>query len=144
MRKILILKGIPASGKSTYAKQFVKDNEGWVRVCKDDIRLLYGLPFSWRFEKLVRIAEVNLVHQALNQDYNVVVDSTNLKPRDLTKWNTIATEVNAEIEVKFFEVSLEEAIKRDSLRECTVGKEVVTTFYNQYYELSNNQGSGEA
>jgi predicted kinase len=30
--KILILIGIPASGKSTWSKDFVRNNEKWVRV----------------------------------------------------------------------------------------------------------------
>lgn len=35
MSKLLMLKGLPASGKSTYAKEL--SDKGWIRVNKDDI-----------------------------------------------------------------------------------------------------------
>lgn len=38
MPKLLVLKGLPASGKSTYAKELV--NKGWKRVNKDDLRAM--------------------------------------------------------------------------------------------------------
>jgi len=41
MQKIEILVGIPASGKSTYAKSVVaKDPNGWVRINNDNIRAM--------------------------------------------------------------------------------------------------------
>ena len=36
--KLLILIGIPGSGKSTWAKDYVKYNDNWVRVNRDDFR----------------------------------------------------------------------------------------------------------
>src|SRR5207245_9019847 len=36
--KLLLLKGLPASGKSTYAKELVL--KGWKRVNKDDLRAM--------------------------------------------------------------------------------------------------------
>lgn len=39
--KLLILVGISGSGKSTYAKNFVKDNPSYCIVSRDDFR--YGL-----------------------------------------------------------------------------------------------------
>ena len=39
MKKLLMLKGLPASGKSTYAKELVKE-QGFVRANKDDLRAM--------------------------------------------------------------------------------------------------------
>lgn len=36
--KILVLQGPPASGKSTFAKEFVKDKPDWIIVSRDEIR----------------------------------------------------------------------------------------------------------
>ena len=36
--EILILIGIPASGKSTWSKEYVRKNPNWVRVSRDDFR----------------------------------------------------------------------------------------------------------
>jgi len=37
--KVLILKGLPASGKSTYAKELVAKGN-WKRINKDDLRAM--------------------------------------------------------------------------------------------------------
>ena len=35
--KLLLLKGLPASGKTTFAKELVRKDGNWVRVNKDDL-----------------------------------------------------------------------------------------------------------
>ena len=40
--KLLVLQGIPASGKSTYARELVKNSGAWVRVNRDDLRNMRG------------------------------------------------------------------------------------------------------
>lgn len=43
MSKLIITRGLPASGKSTWAKQWVlEDPEHRVRINQDDIRLMLG------------------------------------------------------------------------------------------------------
>jgi predicted kinase len=36
--EVLVLIGIPGSGKSTWAKDFVSNNSDWIRVNRDDFR----------------------------------------------------------------------------------------------------------
>lgn len=36
--KILVLQGVPASGKFTWAKEFVSSRLGWVIISRDSIR----------------------------------------------------------------------------------------------------------
>ena len=38
--KLIMTKGLPASGKSTWAKQYLDDNPGTKRVNKDDLRAM--------------------------------------------------------------------------------------------------------
>ena len=35
---MIVLQGCPASGKSTWAKEFIKDKPNWVIVSRDEIR----------------------------------------------------------------------------------------------------------
>ena len=37
--KLLILVGAPGSGKSTFARYFIRTEDNWVRVTREDIRL---------------------------------------------------------------------------------------------------------
>jgi adenylate kinase family enzyme len=53
MNTILILQGLPGSGKSTHAKILVAKG-GWTRVNKDDLRsMLHNAKWSKGNEKLV-------------------------------------------------------------------------------------------
>jgi predicted kinase len=50
--KLMILCGLPASGKSTHADRLRK--EGWSIVCPDDLRkVLHGEPFRPEAEPMV-------------------------------------------------------------------------------------------
>lgn len=79
--KVLLLRGLPASGKSTYAKELVSKNHNWVRVNKDDLRaMMNNGEFSWKLEKQIVKAERELAENALKLGKNVIVDDTNFNP----------------------------------------------------------------
>lgn len=132
MKKILMLKGLPASGKSTYAKELVA--QGWKRVNKDDLRLLIDNgKWSRANEERIRDVETQLVHYFLSAGFNVVVDDTNFAYEDF--WKSVAKLAGAEFEMKYFEVSVHEAVKRDALRgEKSVGSDVIWNMYRTYVE----------
>ncbi len=148
MQKIIILKGIPASGKSTYAKQLVKENpEKYKRINRDDLRwMLDEYHFSKDNEKFVKKLRDSIIIQALQAGKNIIVDDTNIAERhhkrigDLAREYTKKTGKKVEIEVKAFDISLEEAIKRDAKRENPVGKKVITKMYKHLKGEKNDRG----
>ena len=131
---MLILSGIPASGKSTFAKQFVKENDGWVRINKDDIRRMFGEYWLPKRESLVEDAEYSIAEDAAFFGWNIIVDDTNLNPKYIKVWKDFANDFKYEIEYKEFKVSLEQALEWDSKRENPVGENVIKGFYKKYYE----------
>jgi predicted kinase len=143
MPKVLILKGLPASGKSTYARELV-DRGNWVRVNKDDLRLqLHNSKWSKNKEKIVESARDAIIVTALKAGQNVVVDDTNFSPRHKRRITQVVDEVrhdlhtSIEIEEKFFEIDVEEAIARDAKRRPdivhkTVGAKIIRSMYNQF------------
>jgi predicted kinase len=131
-KKLLILQGIPASGKSTWSRNFIKGKTDWFRVCRDDIRNMRGDYWIQEQERLIETMEDALVAYAMGQDLNVLVDATNLNPKIISKWKTMASNFEYDIEFLMFYISLEEAIERDSKRDRQVGEEVIKRFYNQY------------
>lgn len=131
---MLILSGIPASGKSTFAKQFVKENDGWVRINKDDIRRMFGEYWLPKRESLVEDAEYSIAEDAAFFGWNIIVDDTNLNPKYIKVWKDFANDFKYEIEYKEFKVSLEQALEWDSKRENPVGENVIRGFYKKYYE----------
>ena len=133
MSKLIILKGIPASGKSTWAKQWVEeDPKTRVIVNRDSIRRGLGVYWVQSREGLISDLEYEMVKIAMSWGYDICLDSTNLNAKYFNKWIELSKEENYEIEYKQFDISLEEALERDKNREFPVGEKVINQFYNKY------------
>jgi len=129
--KLLALRGLPASGKTTYAKELV--NKGWVRVNKDDMRaMLNNSKFSKDNESYILSLRDEIIISSLVQGKNVVVDDTNLDPKHLIAFESIAGEFLADFEIRFFDVDVRECIKRNKLRPNPVPDKVIYTMYERY------------
>ena len=82
MSKLIICRGLPASGKSTWAKQWVlEDPEHRVRINQDDIWLMLGKYWVPSREKLVQEIQFDAVVEALSKEFDVVIDNTNLNKK---------------------------------------------------------------
>ena len=144
MSKFIICRGLPASGKSTWAKQWVlEDPEHRVRINQDDIRLMLGKYWVPSREKLVQEIQFNAIIEALNREFDVVIDNTNLNNKVLDQFNRlIRTFEDYEIEYKdFFDTPLSVCIERDKNRDLQVTEKVIRSFYNNYkdkYPLNGN------
>ena len=135
MSKLIICRGLPASGKSTWAKQWVlEDPEHRVRINQDDIRLMLGKYWVPSREKLVQEIQFDAVVEALSKEFDVVIDNTNLNKKVLDGFDRlIKTFENYEIEYKdFFDTPLSVCIERDKNRDLQVTEKVIRSFYSNY------------
>lgn len=128
--KLLCLKGLPASGKSTYAKEL--ESRGWVRVNKDDIRKEFFPDYTFKDEKEVVYMEDAEIIAELREGNNVVVDDTNFAPKHQQRLEKIAKEEDADFEVLFIDTPLEECIKRNRKRANSVPMEAILNMYRKY------------
>lgn len=129
--KLLMLKGLPASGKSTHAKKLADD--GWVRVNKDDLRaMLNNGKWSGKNEQYVLQLRDQIVSDSLAAGKSVVVDDTNLAPKHAERLKQLAQEHGAAFETKFFDVDVEECVRRDLARPASVGEKVIRDMYKQF------------
>jgi len=137
MQKILLLKGLPASGKTTYAKELLKKGN-WKRVNKDELRsMIDDGAWSKKKEQFILNTRDMLVSQAIEYGYNIIVDDTNFAPKHLSVMEAIADRAircghEVIIETKVFDVGVDECIKRDLVRPNSVGSRVIRKMYNQY------------
>ena len=129
-RKLLMLKGLPASGKSTYAKEL--ESKGWARVNKDDIRKEYFPDYTFKDEKEVVYMEDAEIIAELREGNDVVVDDTNFAPKHQQRLEKIAKEEDADFEVLFIDTPLEECIKRNRKRANNVPMEAILNMYRKY------------
>ena len=135
MATLYMLKGIPASGKSSWAKAEVERRVGKVvRVSKDDIRVLLhgGIWRGSKTEKQVVEAESALISTFLTRGVDVIADSTNLQPPHEPRLRELANAHSAEFVIKDFPIDVEEAIKRDLKRERPVGEAVIRRMWMDY------------
>lgn len=128
--------GIPASGKTTESKRFISENPGWVRVSRDDFRfMLKDLPqLDNRSEELVNDLMINSIRTSLLAGFNVIVDNTHCRLKYI---NDMVKALNdlAEIQFQVFDIELEEAMKRDALRDRPVGPIVIGRMHENYLKL---------
>lgn len=132
--KVLFLKGLPASGKSTFAKDLVaKDPGTWVRVNKDSLRtMLHDGKWSKGREKTVQAMQRAMADAALAQGLSVIVDDTNFAPKHEEAYRQMAERHGAEFEVKLFDTSVDECIERDAKRPDSVGKDVILRMFHDH------------
>lgn len=129
--KLLMLKGLPASGKSTHAKRLADD--GWVRVNKDDLRaMLHNSKWSKQNEQQVLQLRDRIVSDSLALGKSVVVDDTNLAPKHALRLKELAKKYGATFETQFFDVPIEECIERDLGRLNSVGEKVIRSMHKQF------------
>src|SRR5690349_11867040 len=80
-RKVILTKGLPASGKSSWAKDYLKKNPNTKRINKDLLReMLDFSAHSSGKEKQIIAARNLLLESMLAAGFSVIVDDTNLNP----------------------------------------------------------------
>lgn len=137
--KILILIGIPGSGKSTWAKEFVRSNESWTRVCRDDFRemLKNSGVVENKVENIINELVDATIEQSLLKKMNVIIDNTNLKVKYI---NDIIEKFkySADIDYRVFDISLDKAIERNNNRTKNVGKPMLVKMNAEYKILMDS------
>lgn len=130
--KLIITRGLPASGKSTFAKAWVlEDPKNRIRVNRDDIRWMLGPYWVPSREDLVTRIENMMVQSAFSSGYSVIVDATNFRKTERFV-NMMPSDYTVEVK-DFTDVPIEECIRRDSTRdEGCVGEEVIRGMYDKY------------
>lgn len=135
---VVICRGLPASGKTTYARDWVAaDIENRVLVEKDEIRrdsrLFEGGEYVHKRgdESIVLKERDRLIADALSHGKSVVSSDTNLVQKHVAKISSIARKYGAKIEiVSFLDVPLKELLDRDKKRENSVGEQVIRSMFH--------------
>ena len=136
---IIVLTGVPASGKSTWAKEYASEHLDTVIVSRDEIRQATGKYWVPDRENYISEVEEFQIRSAIKNNLNVIIDATNLNPKTVEKWNNLAVELNQKIEFKPFFIDFKTALERDQSRSRQVGKKVLISFFSKYFpeELIN-------
>ena len=137
MASLTITRGLPGSGKTTWAKE----QPHLVRVNRDDLRrMLHGGAVTdpelrGRAERQVSAAHHAAVEGLLRAGAHVVCDDTNLRSRVVREFAELAARCGAHFTVRdFTDVPVEECVRRDALRtgDSHVGEEAIRGMFLRY------------
>jgi predicted kinase len=127
--KLTLTVGLPASGKSTWAKQELERDNDTVIITKDDLRLFFAYTGN-REKKVLKLR--NLLTREYLKESNVIWADTNLNPVHGETAEIICQETGSKLEFKPMLTSLEDCIKRDNARANGVGEKVIKDMYYKY------------
>ncbi|MFY1673018.1 AAA family ATPase [Plantactinospora sp. WMMB334] len=137
--RLIVTRGLPASGKTTFARKL---QPGVVRVNRDDLRrMLHGerLFTQWA-EGQVTVVQRAQVEALLRAGVDVCVDDTNLRSRTVRDWAQLAARFGADLEVHdFTDVPVQECVRRDAERpeRERVGEEAIRRLHDRYLSGRN-------
>lgn len=126
MPSLIIMRGLPASGKTTKAEEIARDNGNCVRLNKDLLRkMLHFDKFTDKNEAMTNAAEMALARMFLESNKNVIIDDTNLNTKVFQKWESLAGELDLEFHVFPINTPIWECVRRDKIRNNSVGQDVI-------------------
>lgn len=130
--------GISSSGKTTWAEKFVSENPSWVNINRDDVRftLFTNGVRDWGKYKFSkgnenRVTEVcnQKIYDAAAEMKDIIISDTNLNSNTRNRLTEILYNLGYDVSFKVFDISFEEACKRNNQREGGISQ---TTLYTQY------------
>ena len=132
-RQLVICIGVPASGKSTWSKEHIRRNPDWVRINRDDYRLMLkdAQMCDPKIESMISELVTVAIRKSLARKLNVIVDATNLRAKYINEFID-EFKHEADIDFRIFDISLAKAIERDNGRVAKVGEAVIKKMYENY------------
>jgi predicted kinase len=116
--KAVIFTGLQASGKSTFYKQRFADTH--IRINLDMLKK------RWR--------ETVILHACLGAKLPFVIDNTNMSRDDRSRYIPLAKAHKFEVVGYFFEIPLEECLRRNAKRPKPI-PEVALHYFNRWLEI---------
>ena len=142
MSKLIICRGIQGSGKSTFAKEWAKeDPKNRVRFNWDDMRNMMGEYWVPERENtgIMKTLRASFLNEMMQKGWDIIIDNMNLNPKDwefyegvVKSFNETNSGIKYEIEYKDFFIPVEECIRRDAMRPNPIGESVIISTWKRY------------
>lgn len=140
---LILLCGIPGSGKTTYAEKYINEHDNTIHISSDKIREeLWGNESIQGDNNEVFSLMQSRAIEALNNGQSVVYDSTAVTRRDRSYIISLCPKF-AKIECHIIWAPIETCIERDATRERIVGKEVIDKMLKRFQAPYYDEGIDE-
>lgn len=139
--KLILLVGAPASGKSTWAANFVSTRPNFTIIASDTIRReLYGNEATQgKPQEVFNIVRLR-VEENLALGRDVIVDATNMSRKDRRTYFSLAKKYGATVEARVFATSYEECVRRNANRERVVPEAVIYRMFCRFEPPVRGEG----
>lgn len=134
MLTVILTVGLPASGKSFFAKNLIEKNPGkYKQINKDELRLMLdNSKYSKDNEKFILKVRDQLILMSLENGKNVIISDTNLGGSHIEHITQLVKGKAKVVIEDFTDVPLEVCIERDLKRLNSVGEKAIRKMYNQF------------
>jgi predicted kinase len=123
---IYIAVGLPGSGKSTYAKNFIKDKD-IEYLSSDELRAVYGKDETDQSVTSIVFGHIKRkVDEFLKDGKNVLVDATSVNRKERSDYIKTAKKYGAKVVAIVFKMDRQGLIDRNKKRGEQGGREVPT------------------
>ena len=137
--KLIILCGIPGSGKTAYGQKWVAENSG-LHLSSDAIRKeLYGDESTQGNPHEVFSLMQKRAVEALNNGFDVIYDATSVTRKDRSGIIAACPKF-VQIECHIIWAPIETCIERDAARERTVGQAVIDKMLKRFQPVFYDEG----
>lgn len=135
MRTIILTKGLPGSGKTTWAVEEVRKNPGkYIRVNRDLMRKMLLCGEGNRvMEDMITLFRDRMVECSLAKGFDIILDDTNLGDRHFNSMVKAATRVgDVQVIEKYFDVPLMDALANNKKRENPVPEHIIQRMFEKF------------
>ena len=139
---LILLVGIPGSGKTTYAKKYIEEHlhRNTIHLSSDKIREeLWGNEATQGDNNKVFSLMQSRAIEALNNGFDVIYDATNITRKDRSYIIALCPKF-VKIEAHIIWAPIETCIERDAARERTVGKAVIDKMLKKFHPVYYDEG----
>jgi|AGTN01.1.fsa_nt_gi Predicted kinase len=135
LKKLILLIGIPASGKTTLAQKIIA--KGFAYINADKIREeLYGNAAEQGDKEEVFALFFKRLEEMMSEGGNIIIDNTNLNPKQRKPILDRAVAFGySDVQLWLLDMPLELCLERNRSRERIVPEDIVANMYN---ELNRN------
>lgn len=145
-QELIITRGLPGSGKSTYASEYVATHKNFVHIEKDIIRREI-FKDDWQNHVLNRDSEIIILHvqferiiKYLREGKNIIVANTHLDDRYLPVFYELSHSLNLKLTIKDLrDVPLQVCIDRDAKRNIK-SMLSISSLYDKYIQVTMSKG----